>query len=70
MILMVLGLMTSTMFWLNMQLPIPSAFMAVNLLGIITGLLIMLIGAIDESEFFLPKKIVKETTRQVKKTTV
>ena len=70
MILMVLGLMTSTMFWLNMQLPIPSAFMAVNLLGIITGLLIMSIGMCEELSFFFPQEKVKETIRQVKKATV
>lgn len=70
MILVVLGLMTSSMFWLNMQLPIPTAFMAVNLLGIITGLLIAVIGTAEELSFFFPQKEVKETTRQVKKTAV
>ena len=70
MILMVLGIMTSIMFWLNLQLPIPTAFMVMNLLGIVTSLLIVLIGVIDESEFLFSKKTVKETARQVKKTTV
>lgn len=70
MILVVLGLMTSSMFWLNMQLPIPTAFMAVNLLGIITGLLIAAIGTTEQLSFFFSQKEVKETTRQPKKTTV
>lgn len=59
MILMALGLITATMFWINMWLFIPTPFWAMNLLGIITGVLIMAIGIVDELEFFSFRKVFK-----------
>ena len=70
MILMAFGLITAVIFYINLSLLVTTPYLVMNLLGVITSLLIMLVGAIDESDFFFPKKIAKETTRQVKKTTV